>query len=65
MQQHQTIVDILTIYDYNVHLRPLPLGYAGSIYKTNITAVLKKLHINSVRCLHNYNSKKLEKNMSG
>ena len=61
MQQHQTIVDILTIYGYDVHLRPLPLGYAGTIYKTNLTAVMdfaisrtkalavpKKLHMHAI-----------------
>ena len=40
MQERQNVVGILTIYDYNVHLRPLPLGYAGSIYKKNLTAVM-------------------------
>ena len=55
-----------SIYDYDVHLRPLPLGYAGSIYKKNLKAVmdlgisrtaalavLKKLNMHAIRCLHN------------
>jgi len=48
------------------YLRPLPLGVAGTIYKTNLTtlmdlgitrhqslATLRKLHIHAISCLHN------------
>ncbi len=31
------LVCMLTRYGFDVQLRPLPLGYAGTIYKTNLT----------------------------
>ena len=65
-QQHQPLVNALTQWGYDVHLRPLPLGFAGTIYKSNPTtladlgitryqslSVLRKLHIHAITCLHN------------
>ncbi len=64
-QQHQNLVNMLTQYGYHVHFQPLPLGYAGTIYKTNLEAltglglsrphalgVLRKLHLHAIKCLH-------------
>jgi len=65
-EQHQTLIRLLTHFGYEVHLRPLPLGVAGTIYKTNLTTLvdlgitrhqssgtLRKLHIHAISCLHN------------
>ena len=39
-EQHQVLVNMLTTYGYQVMLRPMPLGYAGSIYQINLEALL-------------------------
>jgi hypothetical protein len=39
-EQHQTLISLLTHFGYEVHLRPLPLGVAGTIYKTNLTTLV-------------------------
>ena len=57
-ERHETLVDMLKMYGYDVHLRPMPLGYAGTICNCNLSmlqdlglqrtvakGVLKKLHI--------------------
>jgi len=54
------------MYGYDVQLRPMPLGYAGTIYNCNLSmlqdlglqrtvaiGVLKKLHTHAILCLHN------------
>ena len=63
--QHQALVNVLTTWGYDVQLRPLPLGFAGTIYKSNLKAlidlgitghqslsILRKLHIHAITCLH-------------
>ena len=63
-QQHQQVVHLLTMCGYDVHLRPMPLGYSGTLYKTNLTtltdigisrtqavSVIKKLHLHAIVCL--------------
>ncbi len=65
-EQHEKLVDMLKMYGYDVHLRPMPLGYAGTIYNCNLSmlqdlglqrtvakGVLKKLHMHAITCLHN------------
>ena len=65
-EQHEKLVDMLKLYGYYVHLRPMPLGYAGTIYNCNLSmlqdlglqrtvakGVLKKLHMHAVTSLHN------------
>ena len=65
-QQHQALVHALTQWGYDVHLRPLPLGFAGTVYKSNLESqvdlgitrhqslsVLRKLHMQAITCLHN------------
>ena len=60
------MVDMLKMYGYDVHLRPMPLGYAGTIYNCNLSTlqdlglqrpvakgVLKKLHMHAITSLHN------------
>ncbi|DBA96641.1 TPA: hypothetical protein ACH3X1_015499 [Trebouxia sp. C0004] len=60
------LADMLKMYGYHVQLRPMPLGYAGTIYNCNLTmlqdlglqrtvakGVLKKLHTQAILCLHN------------
>ena len=64
-EQHEKLVDMLKMYEYDVHLRPMPLGYAGTIYKCNLSmlqdlglqttvakGVVKKLHMHAITCLH-------------
>ncbi len=71
-EQHQTLIRLLTHFGYEVHLRPLPLGVAGTVYKTNLTTLvdlgitrhqslgtLRKLHIHAISCLHNIIKKKI------
>ncbi len=54
------------MYGYDVHLRPMPLGYAGTIYNCNPSMlqdlglqrtvakeILKKLHMHAITSLHN------------
>ena len=36
IQQHQALVNALTKWGCNLHLRPLPLGFAGTVYKSNL-----------------------------
>lgn len=38
-QQHQALVNALTQWGYDVHLRPLPLGFAGTIYKSTLRTI--------------------------
>ena len=38
VQQHQGITNLLTQYGYDVLSRPLLLDFAGTIYKSNVTA---------------------------
>ena len=65
-EQHEKLVDMLKMYGYDVQLRPMPLGYAGTIYKCNLSMlqdlglqrtvaknVLKKVHTHAIMCLHN------------
>ena len=65
-QQHQALVNAPTQWGYDVYLRPLPLGFAGTIYKSNLEtlvdlgitrhqslSVLRKLHMHAITCLHN------------
>ena len=65
-EQHEKLVDMLKMYGYDVHLRPMPLGYAGTIYNCNLSmlhdlglqrtvakGVLKKLHMHAITSLHN------------
>ena len=65
-EQHEKLVDMLKMYGYDVQLRPMPLGYAGTIYNCNLSmlqdlglqrtvakGVLKKLHTHAILCLHN------------
>ena len=65
-EQHEKLVDMLKMYGHDVHLRPMPLGYAGTIYNCNLSmlqdlglqrtvaeGVLKKLHMQAVTSLHN------------
>jgi len=33
--EHEKLVDMLKMFGHAVHLRPLPLGYAGTIYIVN------------------------------
>ena len=39
-QQHQALVNALTQWSYDVHLRPLPLGFAGTVYKSNLETLV-------------------------
>ncbi len=65
-QQHELLVSLLTQWGYNVLMRPMPLGYAGTIYKSNLIALmdlgltrlqgrdtLRKLHVHAIKRLHN------------
>ena len=65
-EQHEKLVDMLKLYGYDVYLRPMPLGYAGTIYNCNLLmlqdlglqrtvakGVLKKLHMHAITSLHN------------
>ncbi len=65
-EQHEKLVDMLKMYGYDVQLRPMPLGYAGTIYNCNVSmlqdlglqrtvakGVLKKLRTHAILCLHN------------
>ncbi len=65
-EQHEKLVDVLKMYGYDVLLRPMPLGYAGTIYNCNLSmlqdlgqqrtvakGVLKKLHMHAITSLHN------------
>ena len=65
-EQHEKLVDMLKMYGCDVHLRPMPLGYAGTIYICNLSmlqdfglqrtaakGVLKKLHMHAITSLHN------------
>jgi len=37
-EQHEKLVgDMLKMYGYDVQLRPMPLGYAGTIYNCNLS----------------------------
>ncbi len=60
-EQHEKLVDMLKMYGYDVHLRPMPLGYASTIYNCNLLmlqdvglqrtvakGVLKKLHMHAI-----------------
>ena len=64
--EHEKLVDMLKMYGYDVQLRPMPLGYAGTIYNCNLSmlqdlglqrtvakGVLKKMHTHAILCLHN------------
>ena len=66
-QQHQEVTNMLTQYGYDVYLKPLPLGFAGTVYKSNLEALmhfgmnktkakgtLRKLHTHAITCLHNF-----------
>ena len=64
--QHERLIELLKIYGYDVRLGPMPLGYAGTVYTTNLSVlqefglnrseaktVLKRLHLHAIKCLHN------------
>ena len=36
-KQHEKLVDMLNMYGYDVHQRPMPLGYAATIYNCNLS----------------------------
>ena len=36
-EQHEKLVNMFEVYGYDVQLRPMPLGYAGTIYKCNLS----------------------------
>ena len=38
--QHQALVNALTQWGYDVHLRPLPLGFASTVYNTNLKTLI-------------------------
>ena len=57
---------MLKLYGHDVHLRPMPVGYAGTINNCNLSmledlvlqktvakGVLKKLHMHAITSLHN------------
>ena len=65
-QQHQEVTNMLTQYGYDMHLKALPLGFAGTVYKSNLEALMHfgmnetkakstlcKLHTQAITCLHN------------
>ena len=65
-EQHERLANMLRMYGYDVQLRPMPLGYAGTIYTCNFSMlqdlglqraiakrVLKKLHTHAILSLHN------------
>ena len=41
LQQHQLLHHTLTQHGFEVRLLPLPLGFAGTMYKTNMSAVME------------------------
>ena len=65
MQQHATLRELLSEYGYDVVYMALPLGHAGTIYKSNQTVLteqlgvprqeavkmLKKLHMHAITCM--------------
>lgn len=65
MQQHQLLCQMLTQHGYKVRLLPLPLGFAGTLYKSNMAAptelgisraqakVMRQLRIHGMTCPHN------------
>ena len=65
-EQHEKLADMLKMYTSDVHLRRMPLGYAGTIYNCNLSMlqvlglhktmakrVLKKLHMHAITSPHN------------
>ena len=38
-ERHEKLVDKLKMYGHDVHLRPMPLGYAGTIYNYNLSVL--------------------------
>ena len=72
-EQHEKLVDMLKMYGYDVHVRPMPLGYAGSNYNCNLSmlqdlglqrtvakGVLRKLHMRAITSPHNIIKRYLE-----
>ena len=72
-KQHEKLVDMLKMYGYDVHLRPMPLGYTGSNYNCNLSmlqdlglertvaqGVLRKLHMRAITSPHNIIKRYLE-----
>jgi len=62
----------LKMYEYDVHLRPMPLGYAGTIYNCNLSmlqdlglqrtvakGVLQKLDMHAITSLQNIMTKRI------
>ena len=65
-EQHEKLVDMLNIHGYDVHLRLMPLGCAGTIHNCNVSVlqdlglrrtvvkgVLKESHMHAITSLHN------------
>ncbi len=65
-QQHKTLIDALQKYGYDVQVKTLIMGHGGFFYHTsketlvsigikeeNATKVLKKVHMHTIKCLHN------------
>ena len=63
--QHEPLAELLTHYGYEVKYLPVPLGHAGTMYKSSLVAltkmgisrkeamsILRKLHTHAVLCLH-------------
>ena len=65
--QHETLMAMLGwTYGYDLQVRPLPSGYAGTTYSCNLPmkddlrlqsvvpqCVLTRLHMHAILCLHN------------
>ena len=72
-EQHEKLVDMLKMYGYDVHPRPMPLGYTGSNYNCSLSmlqdlglertvakGVLRKLHMRAITSPHNIIKRYLE-----
>ena len=66
LMQHEPLIELSTQYGYEVQYLPVPLGHAGTVYKSDLVmlteirmsrkeamSILKKLHTRAVLCLHN------------
>ncbi len=65
-QQHKTLIDALQKYGYDIQVKTLIMGHGGCFYhrsketlvsigikEENTTKVLKKVHMHTIKCLHN------------
>ena len=78
-RQHEKLVHMLKVYGYDLHLRPMALGYAGTIayncnlsmlqdlelQKTLVKGVLKQLHMHAIKSLQCVASKRQQEKQWG